>query len=188
MKIPQINNLFRVFIIAMTVMMLSSCGFSFRGKINQDLSGVRINIDAQEKFHPLVLRLKRKLLALGAVISMVDSNLQMKQNATTKATSVLLRISNPIEKQKTLSVDDTGRPLEYELHIEVSVVVTNQSINPIDSAKLLPSLIFVRRVLVYDNNQLLAKSRERDEVRAEIYDVLIQQLIVRIRGAHAVNS
>ena len=164
-------------------MVLTSCGFKPRGKSNQDLSGVIVNIDAQQQFHPLVLRLKRKLQSLGA---------QLDTKATTSS-AVLVLISLPIESQKTLSVDETGRPLEYELHIQISAVVTSNNLKHQSSSKLnlnemTASTIFARRVLVYDNNQLLAKSREREQVRNAIYDVLVEQLIERIRGAHAVKS
>ncbi len=173
-----------IYLMLLLAMILSGCGFKPRGKVNQDLTNVVVNIDAQQPFHPLVLRLKRKLQSLGA---------QLDSNQSTAA--VLVLISMPVENQKTLSVDETGRPLEYELHVEISAVVTLNLIQSASSSysqpqldKVTPSTIFARRVLVYDNNQLLAKSREREQVRNAIYDVLIEQLIERIRGALALKS
>ncbi len=184
------KNILWLLLLTTSVILLSGCGFSFRGKTNHDLSGIVVAIDAQEKFHPLVLRLKRKLLSSGASVD--QSGLNPDHSAANDPHSnqqtVLLFVSNPIEKQKTLSVDETGRPLEYELYIEISAIVTANQIENISTQKINPSKIFARRVLVYDNNELLAKSREREQVRNDIYDVLIGQLIERIRGAHADKS
>ena len=167
----------------MLIVVLSSCGFKPRNKAIQDLNAVVVSIDAQQQFHPLVLRLKRRLQSLGARL----------ETPINGSAAVLVLISLPVENQKTLSVDETGRPLEYELHIQISVVVASNKFQtestiqiPLDKMK--PSTIFARRVQVYDNNQLLAKSREREQVRNALYDVLIEQLIERIRGAHAFKS
>ncbi len=184
------KNILWLLLLTTSVILLSGCGFSFRGKTNHDLSGIVVAVDAQENFHPLVLRLKRKLLSSGAIVdqSGLNPELSAANDLHSNQQTVLLFVSNPIEKQKTLSVDETGRPLEYELYIEISAIVTANQIENISTQKINPSKIFARRVLVYDNNELLAKSREREQVRNDIYDVLIGQLIERIRGAHADKS
>ncbi len=171
--------------ILLSSIFLSGCGFSLRGQSNLDLTDVIVSIETEEKFHPVAIGLKRKLERFGAK---VVSDHAARGEKTFDNRSIIVLLSNPEEKQKTLSVDDTGRPLEYELRVDLSVVVTKTiAIKNDQKQNILPTSISARRLLVYDNNQLLAKSREREQVRGEIYQVLINQLIERIRNAHAVK-
>lgn len=152
-------------------LVLSGCGFKLRGQLSGDLEGTNIYLNADDIFSALSVDLKRQL-------NMMNVNLNTGGKEVVKpAVSIFLK--NIQEKRRTLSVDKTGRPVEYELILEVDVDIHDLKNNQADDPHW--TTMHVRRVQVYDNNLLLAKSKERDEVRTEMRHVLISQIIERIR-------
>ena len=174
-------RILQVSLLLLTLVLLSSCGFKFRGQEDNNLKAATIIIVAENNYHPIVIGLNRKLLQLGAVVRMASEE-DTKMNRLSSGT--VIHLSKASEQRKILSVDDTSRALEYEFSIELAVAIKTITAhqNRLNTTGA-PSTIFVRRVLVYDNQQLLAKSRERDQLRQEMYRVLVRQLIERLHAA-----
>ncbi len=171
------KNMIRLLLLLFLGLLLCSCGFKLRGQLSGDLKGTNVYLNADDIYSPLSVDLKRQL------------NL-MKVHLVTTPSDVIepvisIYLKNTREKRTTLSVDKTGRPVEYELILEVEVDIHDLNHEPPDELhkKVQPrwTTMHVRRVQVYDNNLLLAKSREREEVSAEMRHALVSQLIERIR-------
>ena len=166
-----VSTALRLFLTLFLALGLSGCGFKLRGQLSSDLAGVNVYLNADYIYGALSVDLKRQL-------KLMDVNLFTSGNEVIKP-AVSIYLKNIREKRTTLSVDKTGRPVEYELTVEVDVDIHELKNNQANEPAW--TTMHVRRVQVYDNNLLLAKSRERDEVRAEMRHVLVSQIIERIR-------
>ena len=165
-------------LITSTLLLLSSCGFKFRGQVTSDLKSVQINLIADDSFGLLTVELKRQLQSLGANLNVTKVKGDFK--------IVTVYLGAPKETRNTLSVDKNGRPVEYEFVMDVPINI--QPYHETEEKISVPDQLHIRRVLVYDNNLLLAKSSERDQVRAEMRRVLVSQIIERIRAYASKNS
>ncbi len=175
-------RILKISLLLILICSVTACGFKLRGQSNASLDGGTVFIVTEDNFHPVVVDLNRQLLRLG-VISQLTTKTFLEKNTETDSSATLISFAKPKEQRKILSVDDTGRALEYELSIEIDVLIeTLAAFSSKKGAEEAPSTMLVRRVLVYDNNQLLAKSREREKVREEMYRVLVGQLIERLRA------
>lgn len=160
------------FCILFSILLLTSCGFKFRGQLSANLEDVQIQLTAADSYSLLAMDLKRKLIRMGAKLNVSHIN--------DHSPAISVYLGNISEARNTLSVDKNGRPVEYEFVLEVPVDIhLYQGEDDQNGDK---SNLHIRRVLVYDNNLLLAKSSERDQVRKEMRHVLVAQIIERIRA------
>ncbi len=179
----------------MSLLVVTGCGFKLRGQLSGDLQNKQIVVDAENYYHPLAVELRRRLQILGAGVKKPGSisehrpeqsgpEAQSSESPANKTLYVFL--SDPLEQTQTLSVDIDGRPLEYELSLQVNAKISmlgNSSTGSTGQIENLeePVSMRVRRVLVYDKEQLLAKSRERQQILEEMNRALIEQVAERLR-------
>ncbi len=175
-KIENFRSFFLSFTVLAVLLSLSGCGFKLRGQISGDLKAKQVIVDAVNYYHPVATELRRRLQILGAELKKLPDS---ESAITLKNDKVLyVYLNEPQQTRRTLSVDIDGRPLEYELALEVDARITTLGQ---DLSSIQPVTIRVRRVLVYDKDQVLAKSREREQIVVEMTQSLIDQISERLR-------
>jgi len=153
------------------VLGLSGCGFRLRGELTGTLEGRKFIVSASDYYSPITVALRRQLNTLGADVLQGSSLLTSKNEQVTRVT-----LSKLDEERTTLSVDTNGRPLEYRLQLLVDISIHWPGVSDDEKDR-----VSVRRVLLYDNTQLLAKEREQKEVRHDLQRELIARIVERLR-------
>jgi|APCry1669189034_1035192.scaffolds.fasta_scaffold72106_2 LPS-assembly lipoprotein len=128
--------------------LLSGCGFHLQGRqpLPQALRVVYIDaVDAQSEF---AQALRASLTASGA---------QVVAGASANVTTV--HVGRDRNTERVLSVSARNIPTDYELSYEVTLDVRGQG-----RELMAPEELSLSRVYSFDERQLLAKDRERDEL------------------------
>ena len=154
----------RVFIL-LSLIMLTACGFKLRGDVELPPILQETYIESGNPFTGMARALRVELEASGARI--VESSEQ--------ATAVL-KIVNERSENRILSVGSTGKASEYELFDEVTFQLTDQS------GKILVKQQNLRMIrdLVFDENKLLGKVSEGEQLHVQMRRSLARQIITRI--------
>jgi len=154
----------RVFIL-LSLIMLTACGFKLRGDVELPPILQETYIESANPFTGMARALRVELEASGARI--VESSEQ--------ATAVL-KIVNERSENRILSVGSTGKASEYELFDEVSFQLADRS------GKILIKQQNLRiiRDLVFDENQLLGKVSESEQLHVQMRRSLARQIFTRI--------
>ena len=124
-------------------------------------------IESENPFTGMARALRVELEAANARI--LDSSEQ--------ATAVL-RIVNETSENRILSVGSTGRASEYELFDEVTFELADRN------GKILVKQQNLRMIrdLVFDENQLLGKVSESEQLHVQMRRSLARQIITRINA------
>ena len=135
---------------------LIGCGFALQGRLPLPPSLHTVYVDAQDSQSEFVQALRASLRASGA------------QLVETGGTGVaVLRVSQDHVNERVLSVSARNIPTDYELTYEVQVSVMA------DGRELMaPEPLTLSRIYSFDEQQMLAKDRERDA----LLEVLAKEL------------
>ena len=154
----------RVFIL-LSLIMLTACGFKLRGDVELPPILQETYIESGNPFTGMARALRVELEASGARI--VESSEQ--------ATAVL-KIVNERSENRILSVGSTGKASEYELFDEVTFQLADRN------GKVLVKQQNLRiiRDLVFDENQLLGKVSEAEQLHVQMRRSLARQIFTRI--------
>ena len=128
--------------------LLSGCGFHLQGR--QSLPPVMrvVYIDAIDAQSEFAQALRASLVASGA---------QVVAGASANGTTV--HIGRDRNTERVLSVSARNIPTDYELSYDVTLDVRGQGRELME-----PEELSLSRVYSFDERQLLAKDRERDEL------------------------
>ena len=153
------------FVILLLLTMLTACGFKLRGDVELPPVLQETYIQSENPFTGMARALRVELEAAGARI--VESSEQ--------ATAVL-KIVNERSEMRILSVGSTGKASEYELFDEVTFQLTDRS------GKMLIEQQNLRMIrdLVFDENQLLGKVSEAEQLHVQMRRSLARQIFTRI--------
>lgn len=159
------NRCCNTFTILLLLAMCSACGFKLRGAVEMPPILQETYIESENPFTGMARALRVELEAANARI--VDSSEQ--------ATAVL-RIVNEASENRILSVGSTGRASEYELFDEVTFELADRN------GKILVKQQNLRMIrdLVFDENQLLGKVSESEQLHVKMRRSLARQIITRI--------
>lgn len=117
------------------------------------------------EFAPLSLQLKKVLTSAGSTVL-----------PATAKTSSTITISNELYTRRVLSVDAQGRVAEYELNYSFNFTVSDAA-----GASLVPNQkIELIRDYRFDPNNVLAKDAEEAQIRKDMIDFAVRQLMRRI--------
>jgi len=154
----------RVFIL-LSLIMLTACGFKLRGDVELPPILQETYIESENPFTGMARALRVELEASGARI--VESGEQ--------ATAVL-KIVNEKSENRILSVGSTGKASEYELFDEVTFQLTDRN----GKVLVKQQKLRIIRDLVFDENQLLGKVSESEQLHAQMRRSLARQIFTRI--------
>ncbi|GMQ88370.1 MAG: hypothetical protein BMS9Abin08_1612 [Gammaproteobacteria bacterium] len=154
-----------LFILSLT--MLSACGFKLRGGVDMPPLLQETYIESENPFTGMARALRVELEAAGARI--VESGEQ--------ATAVL-KIVTEKSANRILSVGSTGKASEYELLEEVTYELADRN----GKVLIKPQSLRMIRDLVFDENELLGKVAESEQLHVQMRRSLARQIITRINA------
>jgi len=144
---------------------LSACGFHLRGPVELPPALQTVRIVGSAEYAPLTLELKRILSNAGARVV----------PAETVGVSTIT-ISNESYTRRVLSVDAQGRAAEYGLNYSFSFQFSDAG-----GEILVPSQgLEVARDFRFDPDAVLAKDTEEKQLRKEMIDLAVRQLVRRV--------
>ncbi len=163
-----------VFIVLLTAMTVSACGFNVRG--GGRLSGSQVVGQLFIEGDASVLRLLRNELTA-----------QQVQFATIRSDAdTIVRLDNEVLRRRVASISSEGRVSEFEL-LHAIDLLTVRPLNGVGAGKLAaeqvnsrPQTVSVIRDYTYDETDVLAKDDEERILRAEMSDELVRHLVLRI--------
>lgn len=146
--------------------LLTACGFQLRGSVELPPVLRSTLLQAKDPWEGVAAALRVELESSGARIT----------TQTDEATAIL-RLDNERSQRRVLSVGRGGKASEYELFEEVTFSLRDNK----GRVLLEPQSLRLTRDLVFDENQLLGKVSEIDELRNQMRRSLARQIITRIR-------
>lgn len=153
----------RLFGVVGLLLLLSACGFHLRGTGNSKAFAMpELNVRAQDVFGDSQ-KLLRKMLA----------NYKVKITETAPYTLNLIHESN---SRRAVSQTSSSRAAEYE-----QIGLMDYEILGRTGAVLLREHTEVRKVYVYDANNLIGTDQEATIVRQELRSELVQQVFMRLQ-------
>jgi LPS-assembly lipoprotein len=146
----------RAVLLTGVVLLLAGCGFALQGRLPLPASLQTVYVDAQDSQSDFVQALRASLTASGA--QLVEASGQ---------SAAVVRVSQDHVTERVLSVSARNIPTDYELTYEVqlSVMANGQEV-------MAPELLSLSRIYSFDEQQMLAKDRERDA----LLEVLAREL------------
>jgi len=151
---------------ASCLMLMTACGFQLRG--HAELPAGMEKIYVQSDASALLLRYLRQSLSQAGAQVVTDIN---------SATAVLV-IGNEEQERSVLSVNDQARVREYESRYSVTYSVATVAGAEILSARV----IELRRDYSFNENEVLAKERERISLVGDMQAEAVQAIMRQIRN------
>ncbi|MDF0731434.1 LPS assembly lipoprotein LptE [Pseudomonas entomophila] len=141
---------------------LSACGFQLRGTGTTELAFKELDLSARNAFGETVNQLRR---------SLENSGVKVHVGAPYK-----LVLTDEQESQRAATYTGGSRSAEYEL-----TTVLRYSVQGLNDAELLQDKLEVRKVCVYDGNNITGSGQEATQVRQELRRDLVQGMMVRLQ-------
>ncbi|MFJ1338224.1 LPS assembly lipoprotein LptE [Pseudomonas caricapapayae] len=142
--------------------MLSACGFQLRGTGTSELTIKELDVSARNAYGETVTQLRQALKSSGV-------------NVHTGAPYRLV-LTNEAETQRAVTYSGSGSTAEYEL-----TTVLSYSINGLNDTNLLNDKLEVRKIYVYDGNNITGGDQEASQTRGEMRRDLVQNMLVRLQ-------
>ena len=147
---------------------LSACGFHLRGSEALPPEMAVTYIQSSNPFSTLVDDFAGALRARGAKVT------ERIEDAT-----AVLRIQANDRERDVLSVNTSGKVLEYELRQTIRFAVATAENLPIVESQT----VTMRRAYLYKSTDVLGSEREKDAVRHTLQKNLVNMAMLRIAAA-----
>ena len=147
---------------------LSACGFHLRGSEALPPEMAVTYIQSSNPFSTLVDDFAGALRARGAKVT------ERIEDAT-----AVLRIQANDRERDVLSVNTSGKVLEYELRQTIRFAVATAENLPIVESQT----VTMRRAYLYTSTDVLGSEREKDAVRHTLQKNLVNMAMLRIAAA-----
>ncbi|MFK7700790.1 LPS assembly lipoprotein LptE [Pseudomonas caspiana] len=142
--------------------LLSACGFQLRGTGENQLSIKELDLSARDAYGKTVVQLRQVLEGSGV---------KVYTGAPYK-----LVILDEQETQRTASSGGSGRSTEYTLNTTL-----NYEINGSQNRQLLNRKVQIEKIYVHDGNNLIGSDLQADQVRNEMRNDLIRNLMAQLQ-------
>ncbi len=148
----------------LVLLIFSGCGFQMRG--NWELPPSMNQTGLQGGSHQLYRELKKGFSAAGASISRESQS------------GPRLRIIEELFDKRTLSIDATGKALEYEIFyvLKFEVLAANGSI------MVEPQRLNLVRDFLYVSGDVYGTSRQEKLLRDQMYEEMVDLILRRIQA------
>jgi LPS-assembly lipoprotein len=143
-------------------LLLGACGFQLRGTGTNQLTIKEIDLSARNAYGEIVTQLRQTLEASGV---RVHSGAPYK-----------LILVDENESQRSLSYTGASGSAEYEM-----TAVLNYQIHGAQDLSLLDGKLQVQKIYVHDGNNLMGSDQEMEQVRKEMRNQLVQNMMVRLQ-------
>jgi LPS-assembly lipoprotein len=157
----------RFFVFAFFALGLSACGFHLRGNdmaFPPSLSQLRVTVRGAGLNDPLWITMRDTLANSAHVAIVADPGVPQ------------LTLFDERSKTQVLSVDETGHARGYTLQYEVSFKLDKGD----GTEWIAPQTIQLARDYSFDPLNLLAKEREKSELRQTLQREAVQQIVRRL--------
>jgi LPS-assembly lipoprotein len=145
---------------------LSACGFQLRGANNQaNLPFKTIYLGISET-SSLGTELKRYIRASGDTTVVSDP----------KAAQAIIEVLSETREKAILSLNTQGRVREYALYYKLNFRVKDNK----DQQLLAPTQIVLKRVISFNESQVIAKEKEEELLYRDMQSDLVQQILRRL--------
>lgn len=149
---------------ALLALALVACGFQLRGNYQLPEALERVSLQSSRSHSDLLRHLRRYLEGAGVVL---DSS------------GTRLNIGSVENRRRVISVDDQGRPREYELTSTVTVSVAETA-----SGYALPeTTLQVQRDYFYDPEGVLSAGDQERQLREDMEQDLALRIMYRLQGS-----
>jgi LPS-assembly lipoprotein len=143
-------------------LLLGACGFQLRGTGTNQLTIKEIDLSARNAYGEIVTQLRQTLEGSGV---RVHSGAPYK-----------LILVDENESQRSLSYTGASGSAEYEM-----TAVLNYQIHGAQDLSLLDGKLQVQKIYVHDGNNLMGSDQEMEQVRKEMRNQLVQNMMVRLQ-------
>jgi len=191
-KTYHTTNLIKLLLLLLaTQLLVSGCGFQLRGSGYDTAAGETIYVFSNEPYGDLERIIKAKLRAASISVKETEHVNEGAGSETVDFSNRLtgensIRILEQKSTKEVISVDDNGRPAEYESVIFLKVNFTYS--NGLQQQKNFST----RRDYRYDSKYNLAHDRELEtvisEMRNELSDLLISQYLRKLSTTKIISQ
>jgi LPS-assembly lipoprotein len=147
---------------------LAACGFHLRGSEALPAGMAVTYIQSGRPFSSLVDDFADALRTRGVQVTQDSS-----------AATAVLRIHDNDRGREVLSVNTSGKVLEYELWQTIEFSVATADNLPVVE----PQTVTLRRAYLYSSTDVLGSEREKDAVRSTLQKNLVNMAMLRIAAA-----
>jgi LPS-assembly lipoprotein len=161
-----INRRFAHALVLVTVLMVSACGFQLRGSNGQSNLPFKTIYLGVSDASPLGNDLKRYIAGAGGTTIVSDP----------KAAEAVVEILSETRNKIILSLNSQGRIREYTLSYTLAFQVKDGKNNLL----LAPTDIPLRRVISFNESQVLAKESEEAALYRDMQSDMVQQILRRL--------
>ncbi|MBC3421079.1 MULTISPECIES: LPS assembly lipoprotein LptE [unclassified Pseudomonas] len=141
---------------------LSACGFQLRGTGTNEIALKELDLSARNAYGETVTQLRQTLQ---------NSGVKVQAGAPYK-----LVLTNEQDSQRAATYSGGSRSAEYEL-----TTVLNYEVQGQNDAVLLTDKLEVRKIYVYDGNNITGSTQEATQVRQEMRRDLVQSMMGRLQ-------
>ena len=161
------SHLFPLWSLVATLVLLSGCGYQLAGSAPMPAGMTRTFVDAENPASDFLQSLRDALRRRG--LEIVDTPAQ---------SSARIIVSDDSTGQRVLSVSARNIPREYEIFYTITFELETDGQTLIEPASLIAT-----RSYTFDENQVLAKSREERVLRRALAEDLARQVVRRLEAA-----
>ena len=155
----------KLFLLALAVFFLASCGFHLRGAVDLPFETVYVNGGS----YPDIKATLENALRTGSGVKVL---------AGPEKAEVVVTILGASSEKRILSLGGTGKVREYQLIYRLSFSTTYNG-----KPSIAPQQIELQRDMTYDDTQVLAKQQEEALLYQNMRDDATFQLLRRLKGA-----
>jgi LPS-assembly lipoprotein len=152
-------------LVLLAVFLLSACGFHLRGSGSTAvLPFATVYLGMGDS--PLGLELRRSITNNGGTAVVADP----------KAAQATVDVTSELREKTILSLNSQGRVREYALSYRVIFRVKDNKENEL----LAPTEVVLRRILSFNESQVLAKELEEATLYRDMQSDMVQQILRRV--------
>lgn len=151
------------------MLVVSACGFKPRGSGFERLAGEQVELISENPYGSLERSIMEKFRNFSIAASTSHLDKSLSHDIDTQGNAV--QIMHVEYSKKTLSVDATGRPAEYDSIINVDVVFH------LNSRPKRMKHFSVQRDYRFENTNSLAHDRELELLTSEMLDDLGERIV-----------
>lgn len=150
---------------AVLATVLAGCGFQLQGRLPLSPVVALVYLDATDAQSDFVAALRKGLLRSGARLA----------SSAQEPGAAVLRIERDEFVERVASISSRNLPREYEVTYLVRYSLEREGVRRIETEELAAS-----RDFSFDERRVLAKSREREQIRERLADELAGLVVQRL--------
>lgn len=171
--VRTLRSVLLLLVVTVLVLSLTACGWRLRGSMGMEMSLPPIYLDIQNGSPELRSELPQTLVSSG-----------VQRAANREAAPLVLVIQNETQQRRVLAVGSAGKVSEYELQYQLTFAVRDK-----DGKEVIATdTIRQQREYSFNENEVLAKGEEEQQLFSFMRSMAIQTLLRRMQGLSEYNK